>query len=257
MVTSMDLEELCGVDQLCTGLKAGVEGAIHAMRELYNEKSGLGYGLLLVDARNAFNSFSRVAVLWNTRVQWPRCSRYLFNMFQVLSTVMLDGSSECLFSNKGVIQGDPLSMMFYAVAILPLIHALAYKSKWHQNWYADDSACAAPLPRLLEWSEKLSSLGPEFGYYPEPKKSFLIVDANNEAEANALFGKQGIQIVSGHRFLGGFIWARQSEKQYVRQKLEAWVRSVERIAKAAEFQPQVTYAVFKKSLQFEWSFYSK
>ena len=27
MVTCMDVEELCGVDQFCTGLKAGVEGA--------------------------------------------------------------------------------------------------------------------------------------------------------------------------------------------------------------------------------------
>ena len=36
--------------------------------------------------------------------------------------------------------------------------------------------------------------------------------------------------------------------------MEAWVCSVERIAKAAEFQPQAANAAFTKSLQFDWSF---
>ena len=55
MATRDDVTDLCGVDQLCSGLKCGIEGSVHAMRELYEEKHSDGWGLLLVDARNAFN----------------------------------------------------------------------------------------------------------------------------------------------------------------------------------------------------------
>lgn len=46
-------------------LRGGIEGAIHAVRELFEDKAEDGYGVLMVDARNAFNSVNRVVGLWN------------------------------------------------------------------------------------------------------------------------------------------------------------------------------------------------
>ena len=37
MATRDDITDLCGVDQLCSNLKSGIEGSVHAMRELYEE----------------------------------------------------------------------------------------------------------------------------------------------------------------------------------------------------------------------------
>ena len=251
--TSADVEELCGTNQLCSGLKAGIEGAVHAIKELYEENSGTGWGLLLVDARNAFNSVSRVAALWNVRVLWPRCSRYLFNCYRGYAIQVVRGAEEHVLSREGVTQGDPLSMLMYAVAILPLIQALASHNKWSQNWYADDSACAAKIHRLREWFDKLLELGPDFGYHPEPKKTFLVTDAEDKEKAIEWFSELGVKVVTGQRFLGGYVGDRENMEEYVQQQVQKWVHHVEKLTNAAESQPQAAYAALTKSLQFEWT----
>ena len=38
LATKGDIEELCGVSQLCAGTAAGIEGAVHAINELFEEK---------------------------------------------------------------------------------------------------------------------------------------------------------------------------------------------------------------------------
>ena len=35
-LTRLDIEEVCGVSQLCPGLKAGIEGRVHAICELFS-----------------------------------------------------------------------------------------------------------------------------------------------------------------------------------------------------------------------------
>ena len=78
-VTEDDVKIACNSDQLCSGIQAGIEAAVHSVRQIYNEKSIKGFGLLLMDADNAFNSVKRSAALWNSRVLWVRCSCFLFN----------------------------------------------------------------------------------------------------------------------------------------------------------------------------------
>ena len=136
--------------------------------------------------------------------QWPRCSRFLFNTYCGYASLILEGHSSFLFSKEGAGQGDPLSMLMYAAAMTPLIKALE-NEKWTQNWCTDDSACAAKLPLLHDWFQKLCQLGPSYGYYPEPKKTVVVVDENDTDAANACFHDLDIKVVRGHRFLGGFI----------------------------------------------------
>uniref|UniRef100_A0A0K8TJ54 Reverse transcriptase domain-containing protein n=2 Tax=Lygus hesperus TaxID=30085 RepID=A0A0K8TJ54_LYGHE len=250
-VTGDDLKEACGAEQLCAGQKAGIEGAIHAVTSMFNDEET--EGLLLVDASNAFNAMSRPLALWNARLYWPRCSRFLFNTYRGFPLILFRQSDASLMSQEGTTQGDPLGMMMYAVGTLQLIKSLK-RSQWRQNWYADDSACIGKLSMIREWFDLLQAEGPKWGYYPEPSKSFLVIKDGLEEESRALFGDLNVKIVYSHRFLGGVIGSPAQKKEYVREKVQKWVEHTEKFAVAAQDSPQAVHAAFTKSLQFEWAF---
>ena len=103
--------------QLCSGLREGMEGAIHVVCELFDLYSDDSWGILLI------NAFNHIAALWNVRIIWPLCSRFLFNSNWRYAGLFIERSNPFLFSKEGVTQRDPLSMMLYAVAVLPLNHS--------------------------------------------------------------------------------------------------------------------------------------
>ena len=249
-----DVEILCRADQLCSGLRYGIEGAIQGMREMFDDSMNDGSGMLLVDAKN---SVTRVAAIWNARVLWPCASRFIFNTYQGFSFLVIKGSSEFILSKEGVIQGDPLSMLLYSIALLRLIRSLADHSKWHQAWYTDDSACIGSFEYLKEWFSMLSDMGSAFGYYAEPRKSFLIVGPDDVSEAERIFGNLGIKIVTGCHYLGGFIGNGSNIDELLQQKISVWEDCLVQLAKAAKSQPQASFAALSKSLQFEWNFVSR
>jgi hypothetical protein len=96
----------CGVDQLYTGLEAGVEGGIHALRliwELHSQEEE--WGFLLVDAQNAFNEGNRMKMCWTIRHVWPAGARYVFNCYRHWSVLVVvrhagSGNATFLFSKE-------------------------------------------------------------------------------------------------------------------------------------------------------------
>ena len=104
----------------------GVEGAIHAVSDFFAENDN-DFGVLMLDARNAFSSINRIVILWNVRILWPRASRFIFNTYRGWSQLIMKKCSTPLFSPEGIVQGrqgDPMSMFIYAIATLPLINEL-------------------------------------------------------------------------------------------------------------------------------------
>ena len=96
----------------CAGFQSGIKDAMHAMSNLFSENhtTSSGWGVLLVDASNAFNSLNWIAMLLNVCKYRPRCARFVFNTYRGWSVLVLRGHSEFLLSKEGVTQGDPLSI---------------------------------------------------------------------------------------------------------------------------------------------------
>ena len=100
----------------------------------------------------------------------------------------------------------------------------------------------------------LQARGPAQGYYPEPTKSILAVAPGNVAQAEEHFRGLGIQVVTGHRYLGGFLGNAAAERKWLEEKVQGWTESVRVLAGVAHKQPQSAYAGLQKSLQQEWAF---
>ena len=82
-VSGHEAKTACGKTQLCAGLEAGIDGAVHAMRRLWDlNEDDDEWGFLLVDARNAFNELNRIASLWTVRHLWPSGARFTFNCYR-------------------------------------------------------------------------------------------------------------------------------------------------------------------------------
>ena len=111
------------LDQLYSGLCSRLEGAVHAVQELFNEHCKVGWGLLLVGATNALYSVNRVAAVECQSVV-ALFLQILLNIYHGYASLLLQDGSEGILSREGVTQGYSLSMTLYAVAVLPLIHSL-------------------------------------------------------------------------------------------------------------------------------------
>ena len=129
-ITGKEATRACKTDQLCGGLEAGMEGAMHHMRSLWDthENDENDWGVLLIDARNAFNEGNRKMMACIVRHEWPSGSRFLFNMHRHHSVLVMRGETASktviLHSKEGVTQGCPLSMVGYAILMLPMMQLL-------------------------------------------------------------------------------------------------------------------------------------
>ena len=145
-------------------------------------------------------------------------------------------------------------MFIFAVGSLPLIWSLNSIKEVTQVWYADDASSVGSFDALKEWFDLIKKNGPCFGYFPEPLKSFVVVDERSLTKANKVFADTEVNIVCNRRVLGGFIGDDLSRKDFVKEVVDGWVSELDRLTKIAEVQPQAAFAAFTKSLQFKWNY---
>ena len=93
-------------------------------------------------------------------------------------------------------------MFTYAIATLPLIRTLEDCSNCVQLWYVDDSSALGDIVSLMSWFERQLTVGPQFGYFPEPTKSYLVVSESSISRASDM----SIILVLMLLLVAGFGW---------------------------------------------------
>ena len=148
-------------------------------------------------------------------------------------------------------------MAMYAIAITPLIHRLEDRVN-KQVWFADDATAGGDLARLKTWWDRISEIGPDYGYYPNPSKTWLIVKDSNLEEATTLFQGTGVSITAeGKRHLGAAIGTNSFVESYVKRKVSGWVHEVQRLSSIAVTQPHAAYAAFTHGQTSKWTYLAK
>ena len=125
-----------------------------------------------------------------------------------------------------------------------------------QIWYADDSSAAGKLEDLKEWWVRLKDVGPKHGYFPKPSKTYLILK-NPELVMNAkrLFDNDGVNITTeGHRHIGAALGSQSFKEEYVKKKVECWVKDINNLAEIAQEEPQAALSAFNVGLSKRWTF---
>ncbi len=158
-IVGSDVMEAAGSFHLCAGQPSGTEAAVHAVQMTFQKAET--EAVLLVDASNAFNALHRQAALHNIMRLCPSIATILINTYRNPSELFVDGST--IWSQEGNTQGDLLAIPMYALATIPLIQKLS--TEVLQVWYADDATAAGKLPSLREWWNRLTTIGPAFGYF--------------------------------------------------------------------------------------------
>ena len=109
------------------------------------------------------NTMNRSAMLKNIERICPAAYIYAYNCYASHARLFVLGGKE-IRSMEGTTQGNPPSMAFYAIGLLPLIWCLAEPvDHAKQAAYADDLTGAGKLKKLKQWFDSIVVNGPKLG----------------------------------------------------------------------------------------------
>ena len=217
-------------------------------------------GVLLIDAKNGFNEISRKAMLWTVRHLWPSGAIFTFNCYRHASRLLLrssNGEARYITSREGVQQGDPIAMLLFALATVPLIKTIREEVQKLRAIpsFADDLSMFGPISAIIEGMKLLLKLGPARGYYPEPSKSIFIPQHPDQLqECKSLLSNFNFNFKPGHRYLGGFIGSKDEREKWLKEKVEEWSYEINHYIESAKIHPQSAYTGFTRSMQAKFTF---
>ena len=252
-IVKEDVQEIAGAIQVCAGQSGGCEAAIHGMKDIYDEEDT--EGVLLLDARNAFNLMSRATMLENIRRTCPVVYPYAYNCYSIHVRLFVVGGVE-LKSKEGTTQGDPTSMALYALGLMPLLWKLnSSEETADQVGYADDLQCIRKLKMMRKYYDICSSEGPKYGFFLEGVKCYCIPKPELVDEAIRIFEGTEVKITpGGKRQLGAAIGTAEFKTEFVGEKVAKWVHQIDILSQVAAFDPHSAYVAFTSSLRHRYTY---
>lgn len=154
-------------------------------------------------------------------------------------------------------------MAVYALGIIPLMSTLKNTVHYQVNSsdvpenkqakhvaYADDLTGAGKLDALRQWWDLLILHGPSIGYYVNESITWLIVHEKHMDLANEIFQDTDIKITTeGRRHLGATIGTKLFKTEFIKQKVEEWIREIKVLARIARVDPHSALCAFTHGLR--------
>ena len=120
-------------------------------------------------------------------------------------------------------------------------------------FYADDGGGGGTLDQLLNWWKDIQTRGPLIGYFPNAKKTWLVVKPEHAARAAALFPDINIT-TEGQRYLGSYIGNKAGTEKFVKDQVLEWKKDISALARIAESEPQLAYSAYVYGTSRRWQF---
>ena len=215
--------------------------------------------VLLIDAENAFNSINHRVMLHNLEFICPIITTYIINCYATPSRLFIVGGGEIL-SSEGTTQGDPTAMGAYALGILPIIKfLLEFMNLNEMN--AKEVVCAADfsvagsLNYIKDHWDKLTAIGPEYGYFPKPTKFYMIVKEKNWLKRKTYSLIQEWISELKKRHLSAVIGSTEYPDEYVKDLVKDWDSQLTILSTIAETQPQAAYLAFASRFKSKLNYF--
>ena len=150
-------------------------------------------------------------------------------------------------------------MPFYALATRPLIDDLSTGvPDLKQIWYADDATAAGKISDLKKLWDRLEKIGSSYGYFTNPRKTWLITRDDTLCLATKIFADTDVNITTERRpVLGSPIGKSGVFTTYVATKVDEWISEIDTLSEFADSQPHAAYSALTHGLTSKWTYLSR
>lgn len=122
-------------------------------------------------------------------------------------------------------------------------------------WYADDASATGGLDSIRYWWDKLSRIGPAFGYFANASKTWLVTKEEHLDRAREMFHDTNVNVIChGRLYLGTPLGSDVYMKEYVQEKINRLIGELQLLRDIAKSQPHVAYASFTHGYLHKFSY---
>jgi hypothetical protein len=214
---------------VCNGVRSGADALVHETREFLEKYADDDdFVMVSVDARNAFNMFSRKKMLDAAREYAPNFVRWINLIYGKQQPPFVIGDHK-FPSQERAQQGDTAAMLLFSLVIQPLLRKISNTCDLKlKMFYADNGKIGGSILEVHKALNILRDEGPLVQYYLQPTKTLGYGRTMNSAKLAVLVRAYPMDMRyqdSGVTILGVPI----GDKSYGMQYLDENFASIDRV----------------------------